>query len=121
MRQGEPPAALQNLAKSSLCGLALSEAVAERGSLEIPISGDGPQVLSLILDGEENILSRGAHLEEPLGQASAGKFFHSSFGLRAGEGEQHRHLVHISAHTMLAKEGEHDSKADRACPETCTR
>ena len=51
------------------------------------------------------------HLEEPLGQASAGKFFHSSFGLRAGEGEQHRHLVHISAHTMLAKEGEHDSKA----------
>ena len=111
LHQREPSAALQNLAESSLGGLALSEAVAECGSLEIPISGDGTQVLGLILDGEENILPRGAYLEKPLGLTSAGKFFQSPFGLRTGEGEQHRHLVHISAHTMLAKEGEHDSKA----------
>ena len=87
LRQGEPPAALQNLAKTSLCGLTLSEAVAERSSLEIPVCGDGSQVLGLILDGEEKVLPRGAYLEEPLGQAGAGKFFHSPLGLRTGEGE----------------------------------
>ena len=83
LRQGEPPAALQNLAKTSLCGLTLSEAVAERSSLEIPVCGDGSQVLGLILDGEEKVLPRGAYLEEP----GAGKFFHSPLGLRTGEGE----------------------------------